>query len=610
MTTQLDWREVYRTLTPEEQEQTQNIPAPKLPSPKTNNSFSKLTEFYNENHDEHGRFTSGEGTAEQGDIPAGIIQGEGYITPDKTNPTGKDQPGTTLVKWGSRNITNLEKELTKQGVDEDNPIRGVINHVGSHTLVYRDPQGKILGAYTIDIEKKEGVRLLDFRVLGSSQRQGIGTKLMQAAAKVAVDQTAYKTMLHVGSVSSAIPFYQKHGSEYQLVPGNGFDKYGVVDQKETKALSEGKPATDKRTPDPYETDIPHDTYGNVLGFNHVGWKDFTDPKTDKPIMTPKETPPYRPITNEKGELLPWVKEDTKRRDASDYRRYIYTNDSPTIQSQWTKSEHSPYEIIPVDPSLSSNIKENSFSRLTQFYNENHDDHGRFAPADNSTEQGDIPASSGPAFPAADQQRPYAGKGYKGYDEESAQWVAKLTPEEQKAAGDYTGSADYERFNKEATEGNITPRVKALDDAIAKAGVREDPVRLYRRASFTGTGQMNEGAEQKRDSYADSLKPGDEISLARPNSFQSASITPRYPMATGWPPYSIMYEINARSGAPIGNVTQGGGTQKEREVLLPRDATFRVIGVQRDVQFGPPPKTRGFGDTNKRLVIQVEEIVKK
>jgi len=77
-----------------------------------------------------------------------------------------------------------------------NPIYGVINHVGTHTLVYRDPQGKILGAYTIDIDKKEGVSLLDFRVLGASQRQGVGTKLMQAAAKVAVEQTAYKTMLH------------------------------------------------------------------------------------------------------------------------------------------------------------------------------------------------------------------------------------------------------------------------------------------------------------------------------------------------------------------------------------------------------------------------------
>lgn len=278
--------------------------------------------------------------------------------PDKTNPTGKGQQGTTLVKWGARNISKLEKELTEQGIDDMNPILGVINHVGTHTLVYRNPEGKILGAYTIDIDKKEGVRLLDFRVLGASQRQGVGTKLMQAAAKIAIDQTAYKTMLHVGSVGTAIPFYQKHGAEYQLVPGNGFDKYGIVDQKETKTLSEGKSATDKRTPDPYETDIPHDTFGNVLGYNHVGWKDFADLETNKPIMTPKERPPYRPITNEKGELLPWVQAQTKRRDASDYGRYIWTNDQPTIQSQWTRPEHSLYETIPVDPTLS--IQHNNY----------------------------------------------------------------------------------------------------------------------------------------------------------------------------------------------------------------------------------------------------------
>lgn len=59
-----DWRETYRTLTPEEQEQTQDTPAPKLPGPKSNNSFSKLVTFSNDCHDENGRFCEGEGEGE------------------------------------------------------------------------------------------------------------------------------------------------------------------------------------------------------------------------------------------------------------------------------------------------------------------------------------------------------------------------------------------------------------------------------------------------------------------------------------------------------------------------------------------------------------------
>jgi len=64
-------------------------------------------------------------------------------------------------------------------------------------------------------------------------------------------------------------------------------------------------------------------------------------------MAPEERPPYRPITDETGKLLPWVEADTKRRDASDYRRYIWTNDQPTIKSQWKKPEHSSLEVVPV-----------------------------------------------------------------------------------------------------------------------------------------------------------------------------------------------------------------------------------------------------------------------
>lgn len=205
-------------------------------------------------------------------------------------------------------------------------------------------------------------------------------------------------------------------------------------------------------------------------------------------------------------------------------------------------------------------------------------------------------TDGPAFPSQDKQRPMAPKTPANYHQESEEWVEKLTPEEQKAAADYTGSYLYGEINRNAIAGTVDPRVDALDRAIEKAGTRGTPIRVYRRVGF-----------KDRDAFLAQIKVGDVIPLAQPGAFQSASVTPRYPLATGWPTDTVVFEINARSGAAIGNVTQGGGTQKELELLLPRSARFKIVAIQPDVQFGNPPKTRGLGDTNRRFVIQVEEV---
>lgn len=220
----------------------------------------------------------------------------------------------------------------------------------------------------------------------------------------------------------------------------------------------------------------------------------------------------------------------------------------------------------------------------------------FANPCHAPDTGQFCETDGPSFPAQDNQRAMAPKPPKSYLQESEEWVEKLTPEEQKAATDYTGSYLYDEINRNAVAGTPDPRVDALDRAIEKAGIRDTPIRVYRRVGF-----------KDRDAYLSQIKVGDVIPLAQPGAFQSASVTPRYPLATGWPTNSVVFEINARSGAAIGNVTQGAGTQKELELLLPRSARFKIIDIQPDVQFGNPPKTRGLGDTNRRLVIQVEEV---
>lgn len=285
MKTDSDWRDTYRSLTPEEQEATQNIPAPKLPTKTT--SFALLfanthpTQFITDaegrEHDEKGLFTEKGGGADRAGLPKSVAADFKSTVPS-TAPAG----GTIeLVKTSSANTKALSKEATEQGIDEMAPIRHVLeNGGGSHVLVSRDPDGKINGALAVRYDKNYNLGAVDFRV-GTKhtedsqdvQRKGVGTALMTRAAQLALT-TKNQELHHYGSLSSAIPFYQRLGAEYRL--GNtrkSFDSSGTMDKEATKALAEGRPI-DKRTPDPGEHKLDYDLNGDVIGHNHTGWKDY------------------------------------------------------------------------------------------------------------------------------------------------------------------------------------------------------------------------------------------------------------------------------------------------------------------------------------------------
>lgn len=260
---------------------------------------------------------------------------EGSIQPSKENPTGKGQPGVSQVKRTSGSLNKLNKELTEQGFPEDSPLRGVILHGGDYTLVNRDSQGKINGAYTIGYDKTGGVTLLDFRAV--PERQGTGTALITAAAKLALT-TRDKTMTHHGSLGTAVPFYQKNGAEYKIEEarsivtgekvgtGEHFDTYGISDAKATRALAEGHPI-DKRTPDPNITQLDHDQYGNVVGYNHTGWKEYSQDGGKTPN---RKGDPYVPV--EEQERL--LKEARKRGELSNkYVEYLRDNRKREVEDE-------------------------------------------------------------------------------------------------------------------------------------------------------------------------------------------------------------------------------------------------------------------------------------
>lgn len=249
---------------------------------------------------------------------------------------------TTLVKRTQSAVKSLQKELDAQGVSPSSPIRGVITHGGSHTLVNRDAEGKINGALTLDYDKSGGVSLLDFRAL--QERQGIGTNLLREAAKLALT-TKDQTLTHHCSVGSAIAFYQKHGAEYTVEKTGtgevrGFSSYGTVDKVATKALAEGN-SIDKRTPDPTETTLDTDANGNVIGYNHVGWKVYSQDGGKTPHRLGD---PYVPI-HERPEITASISEffndchDPDTGQFCDVLDIVHTDEKPrgTLPGSYTIS---------------------------------------------------------------------------------------------------------------------------------------------------------------------------------------------------------------------------------------------------------------------------------
>ena len=194
-----------------------------------------------------------------------------------------------------------------------------------------------------------------------------------------------------------------------------------------------------------------------------------------------------------------------------------------------------------------------------------------------------------------------------YNKEANAWDKSLSPEEEKAAQDYTGSYLYSEINQNAITNTPDPRVTALDAALEKSPVLPTHTLAYRNVNVGTSDQKSLTPEQRMDAFLSQYKPGQEITLAKPGAFQSTSISPRYPMNLGHPHFSVMFEILAKRAAPIGNVTKGAGTVKEAELLFPRSARFKVVSIQRDVPFAPKLKNDWQGNAHIRNVIQVEQV---
>lgn len=109
---------------------------------------------------------------------------------------------------------------------------------------------------------------------------------------------------------------------------------------------------------------------------------------------------------------------------------------------------------------------NSFTRLTEFYNENHDEKGRFAPEEGSNEQGDIPEV---------EKSPYLDEGL------ASEAIKNASPEEQHAVVEYTthsGSFNNNFRKDKPPAASRAAQIETLDGLIAKSIVSEETT-LYR-----------------------------------------------------------------------------------------------------------------------------------
>ena len=126
------------------------------------------------------------------------------------------------------------KELDAQGLDKENPLRGIFLHnKGDKVLVVRNDRDEVVGGIQY-YEYKQDRRMMITDVRMLERRSGHGTAAFKALAQTAVENQW--SMEVNGAIESAKPFYAKQGAIFQ----KGFSG-GRWTTEARNALAEGKP---------------------------------------------------------------------------------------------------------------------------------------------------------------------------------------------------------------------------------------------------------------------------------------------------------------------------------------------------------------------------------
>jgi hypothetical protein len=189
-----------------------------------------------------------------------------------------------------------------------------------------------------------------------------------------------------------------------------------------------------------------------------------------------------------------------------------------------------------------------------------------------------------------------GKAMAYHKQQTAKFEAAITPEEQDALIDYT-EFEYEDIRDYLTGyhvkfgqpkdglsfdddrlAEIKERVELLDSALAKSENKK-PRKLYRGM------RINRNVPDPSAWVQQTFKPGVEFSQ---QGYMSTSLSPFKAAEFGDSimddgSRSIIFEIVSSKGAILGDESSSFGFQ-ENEVLLPRDAKFKVVAVHERAEF--------------------------
>ncbi|MFD7553594.1 ADP-ribosyltransferase [Streptomyces sp. NPDC059835] len=183
--------------------------------------------------------------------------------------------------------------------------------------------------------------------------------------------------------------------------------------------------------------------------------------------------------------------------------------------------------------------------------------------------------------------------------ESAAWAAGLNQEESSWVTTYTGE-DYKRINAhlysgrpmdEEVDGLYVPMrtvAAGLDSALEKAGRSSTPRTTYRgftppmevrRADAVDSwvrSNFQVGQDYRDDSYI-SVSHCPQVGARFSKAYWQDDKTGEHGVAR----HRVVFEIVSSHGAAVAHVSEHGNFERER--LLRRRSTFRVVGVQQDVK---------------------------
>jgi len=190
-------------------------------------------------------------------------------------------------------------------------------------------------------------------------------------------------------------------------------------------------------------------------------------------------------------------------------------------------------------------------------------------------------------------------------------VGRITEEQKASVRAFTGSA-YEDLNYAMrTGGELTAEqrriVQHLDEVIAEAGVADEPYVVYRGMTMAppdvpgyGLASIDEQISMLADAIEEKYRPGSRVSFGGQHASSSTDVAAPLDATLSRRSRGVMFEIETRRGAPINDISR---FDDEFEVILPRDAAYEVVSVEREVEFYDFEHDR----TDYRTVVQLREI---